>query len=176
LLFLSSDATPRIWLRIPGLRRLTLTTLNDTSHILSTQTGLTWLQLKAFSPHIQYCTNLLELTIPLPSLSNYHYLPSSLTRLGLRLDHAKEDDNFIDMIKPLPRVASLKLEIGMDAKHVAKAGALSSLSRWSSLTKLTIRSGYMIGTPSLEGWFIMVRSDLPFTLFSSCLQQMDPTK
>jgi hypothetical protein len=75
--------TRTIWSRITSLRRLDLAPLGDASQILATQTGLTWLDIRLFSPHIRHCTNLLELTIRLPELYYYKYIPSSVTRLQI---------------------------------------------------------------------------------------------
>jgi hypothetical protein len=143
----SKDATTElksIWSRMTSLRRLTWMPRCDTFHMLSTQTGLTSLTTcNVFSPHIRYCTNLLELSTPLISLSDYKYMPSSLTRLRLLGDVRWSFDNidFIEMMNHLPRLASLEFET-----QSLKAGSLSSLSRWSSLTSLTIRGDSSIGT------------------------------
>jgi hypothetical protein len=139
-----------IWSRITSLRRLWLSYGIDTAPLLSTQTSLTWLQLRVFSPHIHHCTNLLDLTTPLRSLNDYQYLPSSLTRLNIEVEDAKDDDNFMDMIDHLPHLSSLELEIGRCAGQLVKAGRLSSLSRWSSLTQLSI-SDYSNELLSLDG-------------------------
>jgi hypothetical protein len=98
----------------------------------------------------------LELSIPLITLLDYKYLPSSLTRLTLQLGSAElhwsfNDDNGIDMINHLPHLSSLGLEIGYSV--FVKPGALSSLSRWLSLTKMRITTThYRIEPPSLEGF------------------------
>jgi hypothetical protein len=127
---------------MPSLRCLELYGGGD-PNILSTQTSLTSLVMVAFSVHIRHCTNLLYLSTPLRAISDYQYIPSSLTRLSLRLgDDATwsyNDDNFIGMINHLPNVSSLVLVIGEFAtQFLAPGGALSLLSRWLSLTELSI--------------------------------------
>jgi hypothetical protein len=139
-----------IWSRITSLRRLTLAA---SYHILATQTGLTWLTMRAFSSYVHHCTNLLELTIPLPLIDDYKSLPTSLTKLNLRLDNnvkwSFDDDNVTAMNNHLPHLTDVGL-FGLSARQFVKKGALSSLSRWLSLTKLTISSGSDIEPPSLD--------------------------
>jgi hypothetical protein len=126
-----------IWSRITSLRQLWVETRCDPSHILLSQTGLTWLHIQPFSPHIRHCTKLLDLTIPLPLLADYKYLPSSLTRLNLLVEKSAkwsfQDDKVIDLINHLSLVSSLELIICGSSPQ-----SLSSLSRWLSLTKLII--------------------------------------
>jgi hypothetical protein len=140
-----------VWSRI-SLRRLWLSECRDADLIISTQTGLTWLEIGDFSARTQYCTNLLELTTPLPSINDYKYMPPSLTTLNLQLDYnvkwSFNDDNGIDMINHLPHLSSLGLKFD-SGSHFVEAGAFSSLSRWSSLTKLSISPSYGINPPSL---------------------------
>jgi hypothetical protein len=139
-----------IWSRITTLRELTFGYRHcDTSQILTTQTGLTSLSLQRFSPQIQHCTNLLELTTLLPLISDYHYISSSLTKLDLVIEHAKlphddegrwsfADVNVIAINNHFPHLAHLELDIESDVRQFVKPGALSSLSRLS-ITKLTIQ-------------------------------------
>jgi hypothetical protein len=143
--------TNDIWSRITSLRQLHLGRHCDASHILRTQTGLTSLDILAFSPHIRHCTNLLDLTIPLLLISDYKYIPSSVTTLELRLGNNVKwsfDDENIMWMNHLPHLTVLKLGLG---NQYEKAGALSSLSRWSSLTELTLGPDSESDSPSLEG-------------------------
>jgi hypothetical protein len=139
-----------IWTGI-SLRRLLMDYRCDPSHILSTQTGLTSLDIGTFSPHIQYCTKLLELITSITSLANYKYIPPSLTSLKLKCYHDMSPfDNYsvIDINHHLPHLSSLELELSTYSS--LNTGALSPLSQWSSLTKLTISQNPSRST-SLEG-------------------------
>jgi hypothetical protein len=134
-----------IWSRITSLRWLHVRPRCDTSHIshiLSTQRGLTSLRLPVFSSNIQYCTNLLELTTPLPSINDYRYFPPSLTQLQLLLGNNDkwpfDNDNVIAINNHLPHLSSLKLFL--DSPQCVQPEVLSSLSRWSSLTTLSLRA------------------------------------
>jgi hypothetical protein len=134
-----------IWSQMTSLRRLRLAARSDGSHILRTQTGLTSLHLEVFSPDIRHCTNLLDLTTPLPSLSDYQEIPTSLTSLTLPLCRMSfDDDSVIAINNHLPNLSSLELEL-------SETGGLSSLSRWSSLTKLIIGTDVNFVSPSLDG-------------------------
>jgi hypothetical protein len=141
--------TNAIWSRITSLRRFQIWSDCDPAYILATQTALTSLQTRAFSHHIQYCTKLLELTVALPSLSDYQYIPPSLTSLNLQLDYGVrwsfDDANIIAINNHLPHLSSLKLSIG--SLQFLGVGALSPLSRWSSLTKLIITILVIGGEP-----------------------------
>jgi hypothetical protein len=143
------------WSRITSLRRLIVASYCDASPILTTQTGLTSLTLLLFTPQIRYCTNLLELATPLPSVTDYRSLPTSLTKLDLALGEVKwsfNDDNVIEMMHHFPHLTDIGLDIGSRAPQFLKAGTLSSLSRWSSLTKLTITHAFTgAGSLSLDG-------------------------
>jgi hypothetical protein len=133
-----------------SLRQLQLESQGDLSYILSTQTGLTSLRVHVFSSAIQYCTKLLELEIPLPLLTDYRYIPSSLTSLQLCLRQGYFDDiNVVKLMNHLPHLSVLELQIG--SPKFLKSGALSSLSRWSSLTNLMISLHTGVGEFSLNG-------------------------
>jgi hypothetical protein len=147
------SASNHIWKQLTSLRRLTLEGEYDGSYILSTLTSLTWLRIDSFSPQIRCCTNLLDLAIPLRSLSDYRYLPSSLTCLNLQLVDAQwsfDDESIMGMHNHLLDLSSLELDIGYATKFLKK-GALSSLSQLSSLTKLRVISRGL-GELSLDGF------------------------
>jgi hypothetical protein len=138
-----------IWSRI-SLHQLWLVhSDHDPYPIFTTQTGLTSLTLGMFTRHIQHCTNLLELTTPLPTISDYKYIPSSLTTLTLRayVQWSFDDDNISMITNHLPHLSSLKLE----RMSSLMGGGISSLSRLLSLTKLSISTAYGIELPSLNG-------------------------
>jgi hypothetical protein len=145
-----------IWSRLTSLRRLSLSYACDASLILSTQTGLTSLIIRGqFSPLIRHCTNLLNLCIPLPLISDYKYIPPSLTRLELLLnDDVKwsfSDDNVIAINNHLPHLTDLELVLASRVQQFLKTRALSSLSRWSSLTSLSLGTDDDMEPPSLAG-------------------------
>jgi hypothetical protein len=157
-IYLTQDIDPSmnvIWSRITSLRHLCLGYYCDASKLLITQTGLTSLDIRKYSPLVRYCTNLLSLAIPLTSLSDYGNLPTSLTKLQLRLNEETpwsfDDENIIRMNNHFPHLVALELTIEGGAPQFSKAGALSSLSRWSSLTKLIIGTDSDTELPSLEG-------------------------
>jgi hypothetical protein len=135
-----SSTNSVIWSRITSLRHLRLGYDCDPLPILATQTGLISLDIRKFCTVIRDCTNLLDLTTPLPTLSAYRYIPTSLTKLELLLYKTKwsfDDDTVNGMNNHFPHLVTLGLIIEEDTPFI-KAGALSSLSRWSSLTKLII--------------------------------------
>jgi hypothetical protein len=71
----------------------------------------------------------LTLTTPLPLLTDYRYIPSSLTRLELQLGNdvkwSFDNENGTEMGRHLPHLIDLELEIGSNAKQWLKNGALS---------------------------------------------------
>jgi hypothetical protein len=141
------NAVNIIWSRITSLRRLNVSSKCDPSHILSSQTGLTSLSLRVFSSNIQYCTKLLELTTPLPSVTDSQYLPSSLTQVSIHLGTVRwafDDDTVMTINHRLPHLTDLTLS----GTGFNEPRTLSSLSRWSSLTKLSISTDHGI---SLDG-------------------------
>jgi hypothetical protein len=134
-----------IWKRITSLYELNWTSQADISRILITQQYLPSFSTSSrnFNSNIQFCTNLLEITLRLRLLDYYKYLPSSLITLNLLIgkdiEWSFDDDTIIAMMNRVPDLIELTLTFEADAPpQFGKAGALSSISRWSSLTKLSI--------------------------------------